>query len=45
MAAAGDCFDNAVAASFFATFAKDLLRRRSFATRQDARTAVFEVAG
>ena len=38
----GDCFDNAVAESFFATLEKDLLRRRSFATRQEARTAVFD---
>ena len=37
----GDCFDKAVAESFFATLEKDLLRRR-FATRQDARTAVFD---
>jgi putative transposase len=38
----GDCFDNAVAESFFATLEKDLLRRTSFASRQDARTAVFD---
>ncbi len=42
MGSTGDCFDNAVAESFFATLEKDLLRRRSFATRQDARTAVFD---
>ena len=30
------------AESFFATLEKDLLRRRSFATRQDARTAMFD---
>jgi putative transposase len=39
MGSKGDCFDNAVAESFFATLEKDLLRRRSFATRQEARTA------
>jgi putative transposase len=38
----GDCFDNAVPESFFATLEKDLLRRCSFATRHDARTAVFD---
>ena len=38
MGSKGDCFDNAVAESFFATLEKDLLRRRSFATRQEART-------
>ena len=42
MGSKGDCFDNAVAESFFATLEKDLLRRRSFATRQEARTAVFD---
>jgi putative transposase len=42
MGSRGDCFDNAVAESFFATLEKDLLRRTSFATRQDARTAVFD---
>ena len=42
MGSKGDCFDNAAAESFFATLEKDLLRRRSFATRQEARTAVFD---
>ena len=42
MGSKGDCFDNAVAESFFATLEKDLLRRRSFATRQEARTALFD---
>ncbi len=42
MGSKGDCFDNAVAESFFATLEKDLLRRRSFATRQEARTAAFD---
>jgi putative transposase len=42
MGSQGDCFDNAVAESFFATLEKDLLRRRPFPTRQDARTAVFD---
>jgi putative transposase len=42
MGSKGDCFDNAVAESFFATLEKDLLRRHSFPTRQEARTAVFD---
>src|SRR4051812_43136921 len=42
MCSRGDCFDNAVAESFFATLEKDLLRRRSFATRQHPGTAVFD---
>jgi len=42
MGSKGDCFDNPVTESFFATLENDLLRRHSFATRQDARTAVFD---
>ena len=42
MGSKGDAYDNAVAESFFASLEKDLLRRRSFATRDDARTAVFD---
>ena len=42
MGAKGDCYDNAVKESFFASLEKDLLRRRSFRTRQEARTEVFD---
>jgi putative transposase len=42
MGSQGDAYDNAVAESFFASLEKDLLRRRSFPTRQEARTAVFD---
>lgn len=35
-------YDNAVAESFFASLTKDLLRRHSFRTRAEARTAVFD---
>jgi putative transposase len=42
MGSRGDAYDNAVAESFFASLEKDLLRRRSFPTRQEARTAVFD---
>ena len=38
----GDAFDNAVAESFFATLETELLDRTSFATRNQARTAVFD---
>ena len=38
----GDCFDNAVLESFHATLKKDLIHRRSWPTKADARTAVFE---
>jgi putative transposase len=42
MGSRGDAYDNAVAESFFASLEKDLLRRHSFPTRQEARTAVFD---
>jgi putative transposase len=42
MGSKGDCFDNAVCESFHASLEKDLLRRRSLRTRQEARTAVFD---
>ena len=38
----GDCFDNAMCESFFATLACELLGRRSFKTQIEARMAVFE---
>lgn len=43
MGSRGDCFDNAVAESFFATFKKELIRREGpFATRADLRLAAFD---
>jgi putative transposase len=42
MGSKGDCFDNAVCESFHATLEKELLRSRSFKTRQEARTAIFD---
>ena len=42
MGSKGDCFDNAVAESFFATLKKELIRRRSWPTRAELRTAVFD---
>ena len=38
---AGDCFDNAMAESFFATLECELLQRRSFRTQAEARMAIF----
>ena len=35
MGSVGDCYDNAMAESFFATLECELLDRRDFATRQD----------
>jgi putative transposase len=42
MSRKGDCWDNAVAESFFATLKKELVRNRAFDTRDDARAEVFE---
>ncbi len=41
MGSRGDCFDNAVLESFHASLKKDLIHRRSWPTKADARTAVF----
>ncbi len=37
-----DCFDNAVAESFFATLETELLDRHHFATRAQAKAACFD---
>lgn len=42
MSRKGDCWDNAVAESFFATLRKELTNRVDFATRDAARSSVFE---
>jgi putative transposase len=42
MGSRGDCFDNAVAESFFATLKKELIHRRAWPTRADLRTEVFD---
>ena len=41
MGSVGDCFDNAMCESFFATLECELLNRYRFATHLEARTAVF----
>lgn len=42
MGSKGDCFDNAVAESFFATLKKELVHRQPWPTRRDLGSAVFE---
>ncbi len=42
MGTVGDCFDNAMCESFFATLECELLDRQRFATQTDARIAVFD---
>ena len=41
MGSVGDCFDNALAESFFATLECELLARQPLRTRDEARTAIF----
>lgn len=41
MSRKGDCWDNAVAESFFATLELELIARHRWATRRDARHAIF----
>lgn len=42
MGSRGDCFDNAVAESFFATLKKELIHRRAWPTKAELRGEVFE---
>ena len=42
MGSVGDCFDNALCESFFATLECELLERRRFKSQEEARRAVFE---
>jgi transposase InsO family protein len=41
MGSRGDCYDNAVAESFFATLKKELVNRYSWPTRRELASAVF----
>ena len=42
MSSVGDCDDNALCESFFATLECELIERTSFATRPEARLSVFD---
>lgn len=42
MSRAGDCYDNAPKESFWATLKKELMSDMEFATREEARAAIFE---
>jgi putative transposase len=42
MGSRGDCYDNAVAESFFATLKKELVHGRSWPSKAELRTEVFE---
>jgi putative transposase len=42
MSKKGDCWDNAVAESFFKTLKKELVRKTIFRTREEASDKIFE---
>ncbi|WP_152555829.1 IS3 family transposase, partial [Ferriphaselus sp. R-1] len=42
MSRRGNCYDNAVAESFFSTLKNELVHHCDFHTRDEARTAIFE---
>ncbi len=42
MSRKGNCWDNAVAESFFATIKKELIHRNKYSTRREAVAAIFE---
>ena len=42
MSRKGDCWDNAVAESFFGTLKQEMLYRRELESRRGAQTAIFE---
>jgi transposase InsO family protein len=42
MSGKADCYDNAVAESFFATLKCELVYQQEYQTRQEAKRAIFE---
>ena len=42
MSRQGNCYDNAAMEAFWSTLKMELIYRQSFATRQQAREAIFE---
>jgi transposase InsO family protein len=42
MSRTGNCWDNAVAESFFATLKNELIHRCTWSSRHELRTAIFE---
>jgi transposase InsO family protein len=45
MSRVGDCWDNAVAESFFATLTTEFVYRRPWPTKHEARTAIHDYIG
>jgi len=44
MSRKGNCYDNAVAESFFQLLKRERIRRKTYATRKDARDDVFDIS-
>ena len=42
MGSRGDCYDNSVAESFFATLKKELINRRAWPSKAELRTEIFD---
>ena len=42
MSRRGNCYDNAVAESFFSSLKKERIKRKIYATREEAKSAIFE---
>lgn len=42
MSSTGNCYDNAISETFFATLKKELIHRCDFYTRKEAKSAIFE---
>ena len=42
MSRKGNCYDNAVAESFFSSLKNELIHNRDYHTREEARTEIFE---
>ena len=42
MSSTGNCYDNAITETFFATLKKELIHRCNFKTRKEAKTSIFE---
>ena len=42
MSRRGNCYDNAVAESFFSSLKKEIIKKKIYATRQDAQSEIFQ---
>jgi putative transposase len=42
MSRRGNCYDNAVAESFFSSLKKEIIKRKIYTTREEAKSEIFE---